>query len=657
MMLKEKINQAKSIIGVKAATIIAEELNIEQWDEGSLKGLCPFHNEDTPSFLWNKKSNHFKCFGCGEKYDILSLYQDSDFYNLSFFEATKKLFKETDMEYNVNFNFSDSSFFSNYRYPKEDGSVERNKVDSYMALRHINKKALDFAGIKEDKHGNIVYEHRDQEDKLVAVKYRPAKKLTPKDTKMWWQKDASTCPILYGVDKVDITKSLLIVEGHNDRLACIEAGYTNVVSIPHGAENYGWIEFNWDWLENFDKIILWSDNDQAGEKMIKEAVPRLGEHRCFTIEISNKIIEKINEVLRTTKADANNVLFSCGSQEVLNIIHNAKEVPISDIVDLMDCEDFDITTAEKISTGFNFLNKRIFAHVMGTFNIWTGYTGDGKSTILNQSCVAAPLDEGYDVFLFSGELMKSQLKNWVLTPLAGHKHILEIHNGEYQPMSYKITEEARKRMEDFYRGKVHLYDSFLNSKPKDILSKMEYLYKRKGVKIFVIDNLMCIDFDGQDDKWDAQKNFIMDLVNFSNKYGVTVHLVAHPKKPNGIIPLTVYDIFGSSNIPNLTHRIFSIRRVTEQEKKGVKNKKGGWLQKPIEFDTFLITLKDRITGAKDYNVGLYFDEKTKRFYGKSDNLFRKYKWDDGTIKYNEDITKKLVVNNQKDKEVLGEISK
>ena len=40
-------------------------------------------------------------------------------------------------------------------------------------------------------------------------------------------------------------------------LSCIEAGFTNTVSIPHGAENVSWIEFNWEWLENFDTIILW----------------------------------------------------------------------------------------------------------------------------------------------------------------------------------------------------------------------------------------------------------------------------------------------------------------------------------------------------------------------------------------------------------------
>src|SRR5690606_6071604 len=122
------------------------------------------------------------------------------------------------------------------------------------------------------------------------------------------------------------------------------------------------------------------------------------------------------------------------------------------------------------------------------------------------------------------------------------------------------------------------------SKPEDILSKMEYLFKKKGVKVFIIDNLMCIDFDETEDKWDAQKNFIMKLIGFTNKYAVTLHLVAHPKKPNGITPLNEYEIFGSSNIPNLTHRIFSVRRVSDKEKDGVMNKSGDYIQEPIKYD-------------------------------------------------------------------------
>ena len=78
------------------------------------------------------------------------------------------------------------------------------------------------------------------------------------------------------MNKCDPSKPLYIQEGEGDCLSVIEAGYTNVVSVPNGSQNMQWIEENWDWLSQFPKIIIWSDNDEPGKKMRKEAIHRLG---------------------------------------------------------------------------------------------------------------------------------------------------------------------------------------------------------------------------------------------------------------------------------------------------------------------------------------------------------------------------------------------
>ena len=113
---------------------------------------------------------------------------------------------------------------------------------------------------------------------------------------MFWQKDADTCPLLYNMDKVDVSKPLCIVEGYFDCLAVIEAGYTNVVSINGGANDDNWIKFNYEWLENFKDIILWFDNDEAGEDGLHKVVTRLGEYRVRivqTIEEDEDAVEHI----------------------------------------------------------------------------------------------------------------------------------------------------------------------------------------------------------------------------------------------------------------------------------------------------------------------------------------------------------------------------
>ncbi len=56
---------------------------------GSLKGLCPFHDEKTPSFTVTPSRGFFYCFGCGEGGDVITFLQKQQ--NLSFTEAIQVL--------------------------------------------------------------------------------------------------------------------------------------------------------------------------------------------------------------------------------------------------------------------------------------------------------------------------------------------------------------------------------------------------------------------------------------------------------------------------------------------------------------------------------------------------------------------------------------
>ena len=54
-----------------------------------MKGLCPFHDEKTPSFQVNPARGFYYCFGCGEGGDVISFVQKID--NLSFTETVERL--------------------------------------------------------------------------------------------------------------------------------------------------------------------------------------------------------------------------------------------------------------------------------------------------------------------------------------------------------------------------------------------------------------------------------------------------------------------------------------------------------------------------------------------------------------------------------------
>src|ERR1043166_4666059 len=59
-------------------------------------GLCPFHNEKTPSFWVNDQKNFFHCFGCGAHGDAIGFTMRID--NVSFPEAVERLAGEAGLE-------------------------------------------------------------------------------------------------------------------------------------------------------------------------------------------------------------------------------------------------------------------------------------------------------------------------------------------------------------------------------------------------------------------------------------------------------------------------------------------------------------------------------------------------------------------------------
>jgi DNA primase len=69
--------------------IVGEYVSLRRAGGGALKGLCPFHDEKTPSF--NVRSTHgtFHCFGCGEGGDVIAFLMKID--HLSFVESVERL--------------------------------------------------------------------------------------------------------------------------------------------------------------------------------------------------------------------------------------------------------------------------------------------------------------------------------------------------------------------------------------------------------------------------------------------------------------------------------------------------------------------------------------------------------------------------------------
>ena len=121
-------------------------------------------------------------------------------------------------------------------------------------------------------------------------------------------------------------------------------------------------------------------------------------------------------------------------------------------------EDFDIEHAEGLYTGIKELDDQIYKLTFGTLNIITGKSGEGKSVFVNQVAICQAVQQGYDVFVFSGELPAPILRNWVETNMIGREYITmkDGHVRVFNP-------EQRKLMQNWYAGKVLVYDDDYNT--------------------------------------------------------------------------------------------------------------------------------------------------------------------------------------------------
>ena len=611
---KEKIDKAKELYGDRAMTDIVTYFGLEgSYNETSKSCSCPWHKDKTPSFIWNPKNNSAHCFSCGRNYGIIDLYLAQ---GMSYLEAVEKLFKQVDIEYN--FSNKDVQDFS-YRYPKREHS-DRANVEKYLGLRGISTKTLDYADVQSDIYGNVAFHYYNSNDILMTVKYRLGRKFNKeKDhNKCWSQKDSDFAPLLFNMNRIDPAKPLLVVEGEIDCLSVIEAGYSNVVSIPNGCANSQWIQYNWEWLEQFDKIILWFDSDEAGIKARNDILYRLGTWRTYYIEINPEDTTPNGARIK----DANEVLYFKGKDRVLQYINKPLEIPVENVSDLSKAEDFDIEHAEGLYTGIKELDDQIYKLTFGTLNIITGKSGEGKSLFVNQVAICQAVQQGYDVFVFSGELPAPILRNWVETNMIGREYITmkDGHVRVFNP-------EQRKLMQNWYAGKVLVYDDDYNTTATALLNKMEELARKCGTKVFLIDNLMMIDLEcNEEGRLQAEKEFVNKLIFFAKKYNVLVFLVAHPRK-TGEIRVTKEDIAGSGNIVNLAHMVFSVHRYTAKEKEGETNTRNQYIKgkEPIPEDSCVEVLKNRITGILPL-VKLYFDYPSYRFYKKPSELWFRYGW-------------------------------
>lgn len=573
MNLKNIVDDVKKYIDAEQVkNKIASDLGLSF---KSNKCLCFIHSESNPSMSFDVKKKKFKCFSCGASYDIFDHYQSH--YNKSFLEAIKSIVNDFNLSIDVIINESD-------RKARKEPTIHNlytKNILSYCEKRNISKSTIDYVGVKENNNC-VVFEYRNELGEHLANKYRKTKKSN--GPKMWFEKDTNV-NTLFNMDKIDITKPLLITEGEFDCLSAIESGFKNAVSIPSGVNGTNeWINSNWTFIEQFEEVIIWFDNDEAGVKGSREVFNRLpnASVKIVGCEVAN---------------DINELLHKFGKMAILKQIEKAS-TPILDGVSTLDMiEDFDVHEAETLKTGIEYIDEKLIGMVFGSLNVLSGRNGSGKSTILNQIYIAEPISQGYKVFLFSGELVGGNVKYWLLQTLANEEQFAE-YTAKDGHKYKKVTIDAKNKIVSDVKDRFFLYDSD-DYRIEAILEKMTILAKRYGVRVFIIDNLMTVESTLKD-KYEAETDTVKKLKAFAKKYNVIVHLVAHPRKSMNE-NISKDDVAGSANITNLADYVTVIERNFDETK---------------EYDASLNVLKNRHTGV-NVEMKLKFDIERKRFYSPS----------------------------------------
>lgn len=300
----EKIKDSNDIVDVISETVPLKKSGKNYW------GLCPFHNEKTPSFSVTQEKQLFKCFGCGEGGNVITFIMKTR--NLGFNEALRILaeranipFEETpekkrekdrlEVFYKMHVDAA-RFFFQNltnnkdvreylYRRGIKDQTIRSfglgyalNSWDSllkYLRSRRYKEEDIIKCGLatKSEKgkvydrfRNRIIFPVFDIRGRVIAFGARVLD-----DTKPKYLNSPET-PIynkgthLYGLNfakKNSKEKSLIMVEGYMDCISLNQAGITNVVASLGTALT----RIQGRLLRrNSEEVFICYDADTAGQK-------------------------------------------------------------------------------------------------------------------------------------------------------------------------------------------------------------------------------------------------------------------------------------------------------------------------------------------------------------------------------------------------------
>ncbi|HEX4655650.1 MAG TPA: DNA primase [Mycobacteriales bacterium] len=310
--------------------VIGDYVTLKPAGAGRFKGLCPFHDEKTPSFNVNAALGFYKCFGCGVGGDLIAFVQEKD--NLSFVETVEVLARRAGVEVTyeqggaaprqqsserqklLDAHAAAAAFYAEQletpeaeiarRFLLERGFDESTwprfgvgyapndweRLVQHLRGRGFNPETLFSGGLATQGQrgpidrfrGRLLWPIRDPKGDVIGFGARrlhdddriEAKYINTSETPIYKKSQ-----VLYGLDlaKADIAKKYraVVVEGYTDVMACHLAGETTAVATcgtAFGVEHVALLRrYLMDQDEFRGRVIFTFDGDEAGRKAALKA--------------------------------------------------------------------------------------------------------------------------------------------------------------------------------------------------------------------------------------------------------------------------------------------------------------------------------------------------------------------------------------------------
>ena len=349
MLPEEYIHEIRD--SIKLSRIISRKVKLTKKGKSFL-GLCPFHNEKTPSFNVNDDDGYYHCFGCGAHGDNISFIRTSE--NKSFMEAVETLAEMSGRKLPKS-NFENSELYNEKKILLEITELSAQYFSNNLisqqgteALRYLKSRGLNDHAIKKFRIGfatdfglknflsskgfseslmlkagmlrsyennsyqevfrnRIIYPIFDKRNNVIAFGARAlfnskAKYINSPNTNLF-QKSKNLYGISHLKNQDTNTKRLLIVEGYMDVITIYQTKIALSVAPLGTAISEQQIELIWNLNK---KPILCLDGDAAGEMAAWRFINRLMPLIKIGYEVSFAWLPKgrdPDEMLRNSEYD------------------------------------------------------------------------------------------------------------------------------------------------------------------------------------------------------------------------------------------------------------------------------------------------------------------------------------------------------------------